>query len=222
MTLLIASACLFFVLYTHFGYIQVAYANSVIIKDQAHVLDTAQVSAEASHLSDAISIYTTNTFTGDQNNLDVDAQGYITSDDMIVIEIDTTQHHLSIQSGSTSKLNDDQADEAVGAFKDAFNNGSYTAATIAAINSLQNALTEKNNKGNATLIGFVTLIIGIVFLGVVIFVFIIMRRRRGGPPRGGRSWSNRVYSSYPSSMSSVDNGGGSGTSEGGGGGGGSF
>ena len=43
-----------------------AYADSVTIDDQANVLDVSQVQAEAAKLPNAMLIYTTNTFSGDQ------------------------------------------------------------------------------------------------------------------------------------------------------------
>jgi uncharacterized membrane protein YgcG len=214
-----------------------AYANSVMIKDQANVLDVNKVDQDASHLSDAVAIYTTRTFSGDQDALNTDAKGHITSNDMIVIEIDTVQRHLSIQSGTESKINDGQASDAVEAFKDSFNNGDYTGATIASLDSLQSALTggSTSSKSNMTTFGIIVAII-LAIAVIVTFVLILLgiRKRRGGPPGGGggRGWGNRGYGPgyypYPgyvntnNSSGAGTSGGGAGGSFGGGFGGGSF
>ncbi len=204
-----------------------ALANSVTIQDQAQVLDQAKVENAAQALSYTVQIDTTNTFSGDQDALNSDAHNRLPDQNSIVIEIDTVQRHLSIQSGTNVPLTDDQASNAVEAFKDSFNGGDYTGATIAALNSLKDSLSGKDTSSQSSSSAWVApcLIISVIvgFFGLLGLLF---RGRSGGPPRGGggRGWFGGVYtgSSWSSSSSSSSSsfGGGGGGSFGGGGGGG--
>ena len=222
-----------------------AYANSVTINDQSGVLNASKVRSDAAQLPVSVLIYTTRTFTGDQAALDTDARNHLSSTNTIDIAIDTVQRHLSIQSGSQVKLSDGQASNAVDAFKNSFNNGDYTGATIAAVDSIHDALTTGSSSGGMTQVGtIVASILGGIFL-IILVLFIrgvVRNRRRGGPPRGGgRRWGNRewnngnrgyypypVYTNNPganttgagSNFGGGGFGGGAGGSFGGGGGGG--
>lgn len=119
------------------------FADTVNIVDNAHVLDVAQVTDQASQLSDPVSIYTNNTFTGTTDAFDQFTTTFIGPNDsnLIVINIDTVHRHLAIVGGTMVSLSNDQYAAAIQAFKDNFNNGDYTGATIAALQSLNAALT---------------------------------------------------------------------------------
>lgn len=114
------------------------------------MLDASQVQAEAAKLSYSMLIYTTKTFSGDQNAFNQATRQRLPDQNSIAIGIDVTQRHLSIQSGTNVPLSDSQASDAIDAFRSNFNNGDYTGATIAAIDSLLNTLdpgsmTDQNN-----------------------------------------------------------------------------
>lgn len=213
------------------------YANTVTINDQSGVLDSNKVRSDAVHLPVSVLIYTTRTFTGDQTALDNDARSHLSGTDTVDIAIDTVQRHLSIQSGSQVKLSDGQASNAVDAFKNNFNNGDYTGATIAAIDSIHDALTGGSSSGGMTPIGIIVAsVLGIALLLIIVLATVaaVRNRRRGGPPRsGGRRWGNqewnngnRGYYPYPVYTNGTHNTGSSGGYGGagsfGGGAGGSF
>jgi hypothetical protein len=185
-----------------------AYANTVNINDQAGVLDSNKVRSDAAHLPVSVLIYTTKTFTGDQTALNDDARNHLSGTNTVDIAIDTAQRHLSIQSGSQVKLSDGQASNAVDAFKNSFHNGDYTGATIAAIDSVHDALTNGSSSGGMTPVGVVVgVLLAIIFLVCLVFfiVSVVRNRRRGGPPMGGgrrggnQQWNNgnNVYHPYP-------------------------
>ncbi len=157
-----------------------AEANAVTITDQARVLDGGRVQAEASKLANPIVIFTTRTFGGDQHALNQAAREQLPTQDAVAIEIDTTHRHLSIESGIKVKLSNDQASDAVSAFKDSFHDGDYTGATIAAIDAVRDALN-----GGGSSLSTVGAIVGLLIAGgtIGLVFFIIFRGKR--PPRSG-------------------------------------
>ena len=126
------------------------FADSVTIDDRAKVLDASQVQAEAAKLPYAMLIYTTRTFQGDQDALNQATRDRLPNQDAVDIGIDVTRRHLSIQSGTNVPLSDSQASDAVDAFRSNFNNGDYTGATIAAIDSLLNAFGVGGTAGSSS------------------------------------------------------------------------
>src|SRR5207249_4109729 len=140
-------------------------ADSVTIIDQAGVLDAGRVRAEAPQLSDPLLIYTTDTFTGNQNALNTYTRERLPNQDAIAIGIDTVHRNLSIEAGTNVSLSDSQASDAVSAFQSNYDNGGdYTSATIAAIDSIQNTY---NPNVFPAIIGF-----GIpIFIMIGMFVF---------------------------------------------------
>jgi hypothetical protein len=115
-------------------------ASTVTINDQASVLDAGRVQAEAAKLPDPMLIYTTKTFTGDQDALNQSTREQLPNQNAIAIGIDTVHRNLSIEAGTNVQLSESQASDALSAFQSNFNGGDYTGATIAAIDSLQGAL----------------------------------------------------------------------------------
>ena len=200
-----------------------AQANAVTINDQAGVLDAGKVRAEAAKLPAPLLIYTTKTFNGDQDALNQSTLAQLSDQNAIAIDIDTVHRHLSIESGSRVQLSDSQASDAVSAFKDNFHAGDYTGATIAAIDSLQTALS-----GGGSSITPLGIIVAIVLAVGAIFALVLMivRGRRRPPQDGGRPGRRRgmypYYGGYygathPGSTHTSGNyGGGAGGSFGGG------
>lgn len=117
-------------------------ADNVNIVDNAHVLDAAQVAGQASQLPYAVNIYTTKTFTGTTDAFDKFTTTLIGPNDsnLIVINIDTMHRHLAIDGGTQVPLSNDQYASAIQTFTQNFNNGDYTGATVAALQSLNTAL----------------------------------------------------------------------------------
>jgi len=112
------------------------------VYDAANVLNVSLVQRDAASLSDPIDIYTTNTFHGSASAFDQRAAGHLTSSRLIVIAIDTLHKHLAIVGGSSVPLSTSQYSSARDAFVNSFrSNQDYTAATIAAIDSLRSSFT---------------------------------------------------------------------------------
>jgi uncharacterized membrane protein YgcG len=121
------------------------FADSVNIVDNAHVLDVAQVTQDAFQLPNPVNIYTTSTFAGTTAAFDEATTKYIGPNDsnLIVINIDTARRHLAIVGGAQVPLSNDQYASAIQTFKDNVNNGDYTGATVAALQSLNTALAPQ-------------------------------------------------------------------------------
>lgn len=208
-----------------------ARASTVSIDDAAKVLDAARVQTEAAKLPSPVLIYTTRIFVGEQDAFNQTTRQRLTDQRTIAIGIDVVHRHLSIQSGTDVKLSDAQVNDAIDAFRNNYNNGDYTGAILASLNSLHDSLTGTSSDSiwleNAVI---VLLCLGIP--GAIIFLVFRNRRNRNNPPRnGGRRNQDYNAAYYAGNHSNVGNyssyhGGGSnfggGGSFGGGGGGGSF
>jgi hypothetical protein len=145
-------------------------------------------------LQQPVLIYTTKTFNGDQDALNQSTREQLPNQNTIAIGIDTVHRYLSIESGTNVRLSDSQASDALSAFQSNYHGGDYTGATIAAIDSLQNALSG----GGITPLGVaVAIFLGIV--AVVLVVIAIIRRRTGGSngPGGGRRKTGIWSTPYP-------------------------
>ena len=168
-----------------------AFASTVTINDQSHVLDAGKVRSEAAQFPDLLLIYTTNTFTGDQDSLNQQTRRFITDSKEVVIGIDTVHRHLSVESGTKAHLSDSQASDAVSAFRANFNGGDYTGATISAVNSLQTSLGAGSASGTTPTGVVVAVLLGLGGLVLVVVSFIRRRTTGGGRPPGsggGRRW----------------------------------
>jgi hypothetical protein len=186
-------------------------ASTVTINDQAHVLDAGQVRAEGAKLPAALSILTTTMFSGDLDALNSDARQKLPNQQSIVIEIDTVQRNLSVQAGTSVKISDDQASDAVQAFKDKFSDGGYTGATIAAIDSLQASLNGTSWLTKLEKYWAVPVFIAFWVIAIVRDRYL----RKKYPHRYSRSTSSSYHNSSSdhsggSSSSSSDYGGGAG------------
>ncbi len=168
-----------------------AEASAVTITDQAGVLDTGRVLTEARKLNNPVVIFTTRTFGGDQEALNQAAREQLPTQDAIAIEVDVTHRHLSIQSGQKAKLSNEQASDAVSAFRGNFHEGDYTGATIAALDSVQDALNGGGGSSSLSTVGAIVAFLLIAgTLGLVFFIAFYWKR----PPRsGGRGFSAHTY-----------------------------
>jgi len=173
-----------------------AFASTVNINDEANVLNKSQVQSAASALSYPVNIYTLNNFNGSSQAFSQRAASDIKNSNMIVMAIDTVNHYLVIDGGKSVPLSNNQYNDAVQAFKNSYgsgSNGNYTSATVAALQSLQSALSSSNagssvgnqvptRNGNffSNLAFAPICCIGLlVVAGIAVFAFVRGRRRRG-------------------------------------------
>ncbi len=122
-----------------------AHAASVQIRDDARVLDVDQVWSQASKLSHPVSISTMSTFNGPKSDFSRSTEQALTGQNTIAIGISVEQRYLAIVAGKQAGLNAEQKEQARQAFAKAYGsnagtNGNYTAATVAALQSLQASL----------------------------------------------------------------------------------
>ncbi|HEV7898533.1 MAG TPA: hypothetical protein VGP31_11885 [Planosporangium sp.] len=182
-----------------------ATAAAVSIHDDSHVLDVTRVQNEAATLPDPVAIYTTIKFADDKAAFDRETQSKVTSPTVIAIAINTQSHHLAIRSGPKSRVTQQNAAAATQAFINSYrSNSDYTAATIAALDSLRNAIRNaghgqgagagqpkaSRSSGGSTIGGVICLLLTVlVIVGVVVAIVRIARRPRRprqavGPPGG--------------------------------------
>ncbi|GHO56774.1 hypothetical protein [Ktedonobacter robiniae] len=163
------------------------WAKTVTIHDQAQVLNASSVQEAGAKLPNDLIVYTTNTFQGDLDALNTEARSLLPDQQSIVIDIDTVHRNVSIQSGTSVSLSNEQAQDAVSAFGDAFhkdNKSDYTSATIAALSSLQGTLNHEQS--SLTPAGIVVaIVLGFVLLGALIIIVVALGRRRGSSTGGG-------------------------------------
>jgi hypothetical protein len=190
-------------------------ASTVTINDQAGVLDAGRVQADAAQLPVSVLIYTTQTFTGDQDALNQSTREQLPNQDSIAIGIDTAHANISIEAGTSVHLSNSQTSDALsGAQSNYENGGDYTGATIAAIDSLKGAL----GVGGMSPLGVAVLILlGLVI--VVLFVISRRRRRRDGSDDTSRMWNPYYGGIYPTGIPPSGTYGGGGGGFGGGAGG---
>jgi hypothetical protein len=141
------------------------------IDNEAGVLNEERVLTELAKLDYCIFICATDRFTGDQDALNTYTRERLPDQHAIAIGIDTVHRNLSIEAGTDVPLANDQASDAVSAFQSNYNGGNYTGATIAALDSLQNAF------GADETLGVIIFIIGMVL--VVLAVIFIIRAYAG-------------------------------------------
>jgi len=207
-------ACLLFLLS-----VRPAFATLGTFEDEAKVLDQTKVRDAAHQIEYTVSVYTTTTFDGSKAAFDAGTKKK--ADRLstgIVINIDTKARHLAIYGGSKVPLKKDQYDAAISAFRNNMHGSDYTSATVAAINSLAQALKGDTSffgqlwasvKGLASCLG-----IGFLILVVVVINIIWPSRRRSW--YGHHHHSSSSYdvggSSFDSSSSSSSDSGSSGSS----------
>jgi hypothetical protein len=164
--------------------------NTVRIYDNAHVLNTSRVQNAASNLPNPLAIYTTSTFQGTETDFQRTAiQKLNGNPDQIVMAIDTTSRYIYIARGSNVPLSGGGINQAVSAFAGNFNNGDYTGASIAAINSLQNSLgASGGSRGGPAFSPLIPclLIPLLLILGGIFFAASRRGRMRGMMGRGGQ------------------------------------
>jgi hypothetical protein len=200
--------------------------NSVRIYDNARVLNSSKVQNAASNLSNPIAIYTTNTFQGTEANFQRTAiQKLNGNPDMIVMAIDTNSRYIYIARGSHVPLSSNNINQAVNSFAGRFNNGDYTGASVAALNSMQSSISSSSQGRSSSsfnpLVPCLVLPL-LLLLGVGLFAASRRSRMRGsglwgtrrnpqfneGPYYGPNQGPNQGYGPYNQGYGPPNQGGG--------------
>ena len=182
------------------------HAASVQIRDAAGVLDGDQVRSTASQLSHPVSISTVRTFEGPKSDFNRNTEQALTGQDAIALGISVEQRYLAIVAGKQAGLSAEQIVQAREAFAQAYGgnagaHGNHTAATLAALESLQASLGNGGADGIANplqLVGRVLsnpltwILLILVLTGISLFIL----RRLAGPrnamiPVMGMPWRQR-------------------------------
>jgi hypothetical protein len=191
-------------------------ASTVTINDQAGVLDTGRAQADVAQLPVPVLIFTTKTFTGNQDAFNQYTREQLPSQTSIAIGIDTVHVTISIEAGANVQLSNSQANDAYSAAVSYYKSGgSYTGATIAAIDSLKGAF----GAGGMTPFGVAVLILlGLVVVGLIVIAKRWRRRRvdSNGDPRIWNPYYGGIYppGTPPSAWYGGSDGGAGGSSGG--------
>ncbi|MGB6162813.1 MAG: hypothetical protein WCF33_21035 [Pseudonocardiaceae bacterium] len=167
-----------------------AWAGTVQIQDDAHVLDATVVQNDAATLPVGVYIWATTQDADSKSVFDTDVRNKVNTTFPIVIGINTQSHHESIQVGSQAGLSQRAAlaaeSSANGAFLSTIHSShDYTTAVTAALGNLRHGFAVAHRGGAlvqrvpAQPAGFgVGLLLFIVLIVGVIAVVVIMARRR--------------------------------------------
>lgn len=158
--------------------------SSVEVYDNARALNVSQVQNAASNLPNPVAIYTTNTFQGTQADFQrVAMQKLNGNPNLIVMAIDTGHRYLYIARGSNVPLSSAGINQAVSSFSTRFNNGDYTSASVAALQSMRTAMSESSRSRASSgggLFSNPSLFCCIVPLLLILFLALFAASRRGG------------------------------------------
>jgi hypothetical protein len=182
-------------------------ADTVNISDKAGVLNTSQVQSEAAKLPYPVNIYTMNNFTGSESAFNQEAVRTLNdahNPRLIIIAIDTRNKFLAIVGGKDVSTSNSVYNDAVNAFKNNYNSGGYTGATIAALQSLQSSLGGSTGSGvSNTAAGFSFLplcLVGLLVLGLIVIAglfFMRSARRRIPSNPMGNPYQQPYNQGYP-------------------------
>lgn len=160
-----------------------AWASVGKIADAAGVLNQSQVRSAGASIRYSVDIYTTANFSGTSSQFLQRAHSRLTSSNQIVMAISTNPRYMTVVAGSNVPLSNTEANSVISSFRSGYqsNNGSFTSATISALQTLQSAVSTSpagsTNSGNG--LNGVWCLVGLVVLGAIAF-FAIRRRRSGG------------------------------------------
>lgn len=185
-----------------------AWAGTVQIQDDAHVLDATVVQNNAATLPVGVYIWATTQDAASKSAFDTDVRNKVSSTFPIVLGINTQSRHESIQIGSQAGISRNAAIAAESSANSAFvatmqSSRNYTSAVTAALGNLRTGLAAAH-RGRAPAQRVVTHSAGIgllpiiLLLGAIVAVIVLVRRRMrsgfgrsmtgsriGGPPPMG-------------------------------------
>lgn len=173
-----------------------AWASTVQIQDDAHVLNATTVQNDAASLPVPVYIWSTTQDANSTTAFDTDVQNKVSTNFPIVIGINTASHHMAVRIGSAARLSQSAANAASSTANSAFDgsmrgNHDYTTATVAAIDNLRGSLTSAN-RGRTTTTSTATrsagggiLMIVLLVVGLIVVVAVIGGLRRAFRPSSG-------------------------------------
>src|SRR5947209_334546 len=185
-----------------------AWASTVQIQDDAHVLNATVVQNDAATLPVGVYIWATTQDAASKSTFDTDVRNKVSTTFPIVLGINTQSRHESIQIGSQAGISRNAALAAESNANSAFvatmqSSRDYTSAVTAALNNLRTTLTAAHRgRAPAQRVGTHSAGIGllpiILMLGAIAAVVVLLRRRirsgfrrsmtgpmSGGPPPMG-------------------------------------
>jgi hypothetical protein len=193
-----------------------AWASTVQIQDDAHVLNATVVQNDAATLPVGVYIWATTQDAASKSTFDTDVRNKVNATFPIVIGINTQSRHESIQIGSRAGLSRNAAVAVESSASRAFlaaiqrSHDDYTTAVTAALDNLRTGLAEAN-RGRASAqrvpahssgSGGGFLLIMLVIGAIVVVAILARRRRRSGPGMGAPSMfagpqPSQPMASYP-------------------------
>jgi hypothetical protein len=192
-----------------------AWASTVQIQDDAHVLNATVVQNDAATLPVGVYIWATTQDAASKSAFDNDVRNKVSSTFPIVLGINTQSRHESIQIGSQAGISRNAAiaaeSNANGVFVTTMQSSrNYTSAVTAALDNLRTGLAAAH-RGRAPAQRVVRHSVGIgllpiiLVLGAIVAVVVLLRRRvrsgfgRSGfqRPPGSRLGGPPPMSSYP-------------------------
>ena len=188
-----------------------AWASTVQIQDDAHVLNATVVQNNASTLPVGVYIWATTQDAASKSTFDTDVRNKVSPMFPIVLGINTQSRHESIQIGSQAGISRNAALAAESNANSAFvatmqSSRDYTSAVTAALDNLRSTLTAAH-RGRAPAQRVVTHSVGIgllpiiLVLAAIVAVVVLLRRRiRSGFGRsmtGSMSGGPPPMGSYP-------------------------
>lgn len=174
-----------------------AWAGTVQIQDDAHVLNATVVQNDAATLPVGVYIWATTQDAASKSTFDTDVKNKVSATFPIVLGVNTQSRHETIQIGSQAGIPQNVALAAESNANRAFvtamrNSQDYTAAVTAALDNLRTSLTAAR-RGHAPAqpvarhsrgTGGIGLLFILLLLGAVVGVIVLLRRRgRSGPGR---------------------------------------
>lgn len=172
-----------------------AWASTVQIQDDAHVLNATVVQNEAATLPVGVYIWTTTQDAASKSTFDTDVRNKVDASFPVVIGINTQSRHESIQIGSQARVPQNTALMAESTASSAFvasmhSSPDYTTAVSAALVKLRTGLAGANRgrfsgqRAPAHSSGGIFLVIILLIGAIVVAVIVLGRRRRSGSRTG--------------------------------------
>jgi cobalamin biosynthesis Mg chelatase CobN len=174
-----------------------AWAGTVQIQDDAHVLNATTVQTDAATLPVGVYIWTTTQDAASKPTFNTDVTKKISATFPVVIGINTQARHESIQIGPRAGLSQSAAVSAASTANEAFvgtmgTSNDYTAAVTSALDSLRTSLAPTDRERGVTrstpaqssgwgIVPIVLLVIGVIVVVVLVVLILIGRRRVLGP-----------------------------------------
>lgn len=190
-----------------------AWAGTVEIQDDAHVLNVTTVQNEAATLPVGVYVWATTQDAASKAAFDTDVRNKISPAFPIVMGINTQSRHESIQISSRAGLSQSAALAVESSANRAFaasmqsRRDDYTAAVTAALGTLRSGLAGVN-RGRAlgqrapehsSGGGFLLVML---LIGVIVVVVILLRRRRRSGARMGEPFRGPMMGAGPPPMAS--------------------